>query len=140
MRDDAGRKSETLFLRGSIHRSQQATACESAFPCIRVDNDLPHSRQIDHHPVITCAEPGEAVSPTADGWVDSGGRSRTNRSLHVSNVSAAGNQARAARHHAVPNGSRRFVPRIIRAQQVAAELLPQDAVNLVGSFLHEFCA
>src|ERR1039457_5995839 len=32
VRHDAGRKGQTFFLRGSIDRSQQATACEATTP------------------------------------------------------------------------------------------------------------
>src|SRR5215470_5383455 len=76
VRHDAGRKSQTFFLRGSIDRPQQATAGEAASPRIRVDNDLPHSRQIDHHPVITSAEPSKTVPATTHGGEYSGARSR----------------------------------------------------------------
>jgi hypothetical protein len=139
MRDDAGRKGETFFLGGSIDRSQQATACEATSPRFRVDCDLAHFRQIDHHSVIASAEPGEAVPSTTYGREDSSGRSRPDRSLHVSSVTTTGNQARTARHHAVPNPSRKFVVRIIGTQQVAADFLPQGTVDFTRRCPHVFC-
>ncbi len=137
-RYDAGRKSETFFLGGSIERSQQATACEATSPGFAVDGDLAHARQIDHHSVIASAEAGEAVPSTAYGCEDSGSHSRAHRGLHVRNARTPGNQARAARHHAVPNASRGLVLRIMGPQQIAAELLPQGTVDLAGRFPHVF--
>jgi hypothetical protein len=140
MRDDACGEGETFFLRGSIDRSQQATACEATSSRFRVHCDLAHARQIDHHTVIASAESGEAVPSTTYGCQDSRSRSRPDCGLHVTDVSTAGDQGRAAGHHGVPNASRWLVLRIIGTQQIAAELLPQGAVDLVGNFLHVFCA
>ena len=83
---------------------------------------------------------GEAVPSTTYGCEDSRSRSRPDHGLHVTDVGAAGDQGRAAGHHAVPNASRGLVLRIIGTQQIAAELLPQGAIDLVRSFLHLFCA
>ena len=140
MRDDACRKGETFFLRGRIDRSQQATPCEATSSCFRVHRDFAHARQIDDYSVIASAESGEAVPSTTYGCEDSRSRSRPDRGLHVTDVGAAGDQGRAAGHHAVPNASRGFVLRIIRTQQIAAELLPQGAVDLLCSFPHMFRA
>src|ERR1700738_820770 len=140
MRDDAGRKGETFFLRGSIDRSQQATACEPTPSRFLVHRDFAHARQIDHHSVIASAESSEAVPSTTYGCEDSRSHRNPDRGLHVRDVSTAGDQGRAAGHHAVPNASRWLVLRIMGTQQIAAELLPQGAVDLVRSFLHVFCA
>src|ERR1700736_1168911 len=140
MRDDACRKSETFFLRGSIDGSQQATACKATSSRFLVHRDFAHARQIDHHSVIASAESSEAVPSTTYGCEDSRSHRNPDRGLHVRDVSTAGDQGRAAGHHAVPNASRGLVLRIIGTQQMAAELLPQGAVDLVRSFPHVFCA
>src|ERR1700730_12926467 len=140
MRDDAGRKGETFFLSGSIDRSQQATACEPTSSRVLVHHDFADARQIDHHPVIASTESSKAVPSTTHGCEDSRSHSSPDRGLHVTDVSTAGDQGRAAGHHAVPDASRWLVLRIMGTQQIAAELLPQGAVDLVRSFLHVSCA
>src|ERR1700674_703817 len=140
MRDDACRKGETSFLRGSIDGSQEATACEATPSRFLVHRNFAHARQIDHHSVMAGAESSQAVPSTSYGCEDSQSRSRPDRGLHVRDVSTAGDQGRAAGHHAIPDDSRWLVLRIMGTQQIAAELLPQGAVDLVSSFLHVFCA
>ena len=138
MRHDAGRKGKTFFLRSSIDCSQQAAACEATTPRVPVDCDLAHARQIDHHSVIASAESSEAVPSTTYGCEDLSSRSRPDRGLHVSDVSTAGDQARAAGNHAVPDDPRGFVLRINGTQQISAESLPQGAIDLVRCFQHVF--
>src|SRR5437899_7063207 len=140
VRDDACWKGETFFLRGRIDLSQQASAREATSSRFLVNRDFAHARQIDHHSVIASAESSEAVASTTYGCQDSRSHSRPDRGLHVTDVSTAGDQGRAAGHHAVPNASRGLVLRIIGTQQIAAELLPQGAEDFVRSFLHVLCA
>ena len=140
MRDDACRKGETFFLRGSIDGSQQATACEATSSRFLVHRDFAHARQIDHHSVIASAESSQAVPSTTYGCEDSRSHRRSDCGLHVSDISTAGDQGRAAGHHSVPNAARWPVLRIIGTQQIAAELLSQGAVDLVRGFLQVFCA
>jgi hypothetical protein len=140
MRDNACRKGETCFLRGSIDRSQQATACETTSARFLVHRDFAHARQIDHHSVIASAESSEAVPSAPYGCEDSRSHSCPDRGLHIRDTSTASDQARAAGHHAVPDASRRLVLRIIGTQEIAAELLAQGAVDFVRRFLHVFCA
>jgi hypothetical protein len=55
------------------------------------------------------------MAATANRRQNAGGCRSSHRELHVSHIGATSNQARFARHHSVPNGSRIGIFAVARA-------------------------
>jgi hypothetical protein len=97
---------------------------------------LAHSRKVDHQPTIASAEACKAVPSAAHGRENIRFRGGADRGLHISDIGAAGNQARSASDHAIPNNSRAQVLILTRTQQVSLELTPQRRANLFNGTGH----
>ena len=71
---------------------------------------------------------------TADGGQNSGLRGGADCGLYIAYIGAAGDQARRAGDHAIPNGAGVFVGGLAGAQQVAFELAVERRVDLFDGF------
>jgi hypothetical protein len=136
VRDDARRKDQSGFLRRGIHRRQQAPACDSSASRPRIDNDLPHSREVNHEAVIAGAKTSQAVPSASNGGQNSNLRGGSDCVLHIAYIRAARDQSWRASYHAIPNGARGFVAALARAKQIAFESPEERRVNLVAGFEH----
>jgi hypothetical protein len=116
VRDDAGRKDQACSLRRLVDRSQQTPAGKLGTASIGIYSDLAHSKEVDYETAIACAEPSETMTTAADSGKNSIGRGDPYRVLHVVDVCTTGDESRPFGDHAVPNGARILVKRMLRPQ------------------------
>ncbi|MFZ0799837.1 MAG: hypothetical protein WAM98_18780 [Terriglobales bacterium] len=136
MRDDTGGKYQPHFLRCGINRSQQATPCDPSPARLRINHDVPHSRQINHQAAIAGAKTCQAMPSTTNGGKNSNLRSGSDCALHIAYIRAAGNQSWRASGQAIPNGTRVFVAAIAWAEQITFESPVERRVNFFAGFDH----
>ena len=121
MRDDARGENQSCLLRCGINRSQQTTSGDPGPARFRIDRNLAHFRQVNHHAAVARAKTCEAVSSAADGGKNSDFRGRSDCVLHIAHVCAAHDKAWGASYHCIPNDARVFVAAFAGAQQVTFE-------------------
>jgi hypothetical protein len=134
--DDAGGKDQSCFLRCGINRSQQTAACDARPAGIGINSDVAHSREVNHHAAIACAETRKAMPSAADSGKNSGLIGGSDGNLHVAYICAACDKAWRANYHAVPNDAGVFVGAFARAQQIAFESSAERRVSLFAGFDH----
>jgi hypothetical protein len=136
MRYDSGRKDQSRSLRCGINRSQQTTTCDPSAARLRIDKDLPHSRQVNHQAAIAGAETCKAMSSTTNGGKNSNLGGGSDCVLHIAYICAARDKSWRASHHAVPNGTRLFVAAFAGAEQITFKSPVKRRVNLFAGFDH----
>src|SRR5579863_4654512 len=136
VRDDAGGKHESCFLRRIVNRSQQAAPCESSPTGLGIHRDLAHPRQIDHQAAIACAEACKAMPSATNCSQNSYRRGGADCVLHIAYICATRNEAWCASYHAIPNALRLFVAAVRRAQQVSLESPVERRVKFQAGFDH----
>src|SRR5579863_9604606 len=93
VRDHARREYQPMFLRGGIDGSKQTTSGKTPAPSLAVNGHLAHSRQVDDQPAVARAEASQAMSSAAHSSNNASGRGGANRSLHIRNSFATGDEA-----------------------------------------------
>src|SRR5581483_1442325 len=89
------------------------------------------ARQIDHQAVVTHSQAAGVVSPAPNRNPQTLFTAEVNGSNHVGDVSALGDQTRFAADHGVINFARFLVTRIVRFDQLSAQL----SFELIKRFL-----
>jgi hypothetical protein len=92
--------------------------------------DLAHPREVNYETAIASTETSEAMTATADGGENSGGRGDPDRVLHIADVRTACNEARLLGDHSVPDCTRFFIMMMLGRQQIAAEPLSERRMRL----------
>src|SRR5437899_9210319 len=136
MRDHAGGKNQSCFLRCSINRAQQTAASKARPARLGVNGDLTHFREVNHHAAIARAEAGKAMPATADSSKKSRFTGGPDGILEIARISAACDQSRRARKHAIPDEACVFIAAVAGTQQIAFELPMKRRVDLFAGFNH----
>src|SRR5579872_433100 len=136
MGDDAGGKNQSCFLRGGINRPQQTASRKPRPSRVRINSDLPHSRQVDHHAAIAGAKAGKAMSSTAYGGQNSDFSGGADSGLHIAYIYAACDQAGRASYHAVPNAACVLIAALAGEQQIAFKSSMERRVDLLTGADH----
>jgi hypothetical protein len=124
------------LLRRVVNRSEQAAARETRAACVGIHSDLAHPREVDYETAVAGTETSEAMTAAPDRGENSGGRGGSHGVLHVADVQAAGDESRLFCDHGVPNGTRIFVSRMPRPEQIASESPSQRRIRLFDRFRH----
>src|SRR6516164_6861669 len=126
-----------------VHVGPRGAATDLGAPPPRIDAHAAHLRQVDHQSAVAGREPGDAVTPAADGYHEIVAPREANRSDDVGGAAAADDQGGAlVIVSAVPDSSALQVAVFAGAKHLSvysvAQLLhgclPERASDCLGHF------
>ena len=123
--DDAHGTSEPERLRLTVELAEERSAVHLRRPLLRIDADTPHQGEVDHDAVVAGREAADAVTTRPDRDHEVLLSRETDRTDHVVDVAAAGDDRRVAIDHPVPDDPGRVVVGASRQHDLTAERLAE---------------
>src|SRR6266581_6455145 len=120
-----GRRCQPMCLGRPVERTQQRATLNPCALLTRIDADLPHRGQIDHHPVIRNPQADHAMPTATHTDLEPKIASGPNGCRHVGDSAAASDEAWSPVDHGVPYRARGVIARISRGEHFAIEGLRQ---------------
>jgi len=125
LRDDSARGGQPEGLSLPVGVSPQGSALHARDPRLRIDVYAPHEREVDDHPTVRAREPGDRVSPTTNGDLDSILAREVDGVDDVCGSRATCDQARTIGVHRVERDAGILVTGVGRRERLTPELHPE---------------
>ena len=129
---------QPVCLGGGVELAPPHAAAGPRGPCVRVHGDRPEAAQVDLHPVVAGAEPGEAVAAAADRHHELPFAGGVHGGHDIRGGCAAGDHRRVAVDHRVEDPARLVVAGLSWFQHLARELLAQRICRIGGAHRSPF--